>query len=268
MRKPRRRTAARARRSEARASGLSPTTADDPPIAHRHDAVGARGQPQVVGDQHQGRAALARPGRTSGRRPRRRSPRRDCRWARRRTAGRAGRPGRGPGPRAAARRRTAGADSGVRRSRSPTRSSQSRAVGAASPARRAISSGAATFSSAVMLGSRWKVWNTSAARPRRRRARPSSSSGARSWPNRIARPRSASPARPRRRSATTCPSRRGRRWRRSRRPRRVRSTPRRISTGPAAEGSVRATASSTRGACEAIEFGRRALGEKSDDLYG
>jgi hypothetical protein len=113
----------------------------------------------------------------------RRSRRRDCRSARRRTAGQGVRPGRGPGRRAAARRPTAGADSG---SGAPTGR-----PGPASRGRwrwrrgfRRSPAGVATFSSAVMLGSRWNDWNTRAARPRRRRARPSSFSFARSWPNR------------------------------------------------------------------------------------
>ena len=71
--------------------------------------------------------------------------------------------GEAPGPgrwrRAAARRPTVRRDSGVRRSASPTAAS-SLARDVEGVARPASSSGTATFSSAVMLGIRWKDWNT------------------------------------------------------------------------------------------------------------
>src|SRR6202030_1384980 len=45
-----------------------------------------------------------------------------------------------------------------------------------------------TFSSAVRAGMRWNAWNTKPTRCALRRARPSSSSFARSWPSRSTRP--------------------------------------------------------------------------------
>ena len=66
----------------------------------------------------------------------------------------------------------------------------------ASP-RPANSSGSATFSCAVMVGMRWKPWNTMPIWSRRRRARASSSSGPRSRPATSTRPdvaRSSPPA--------------------------------------------------------------------------
>ena len=157
------------------------------PSAMRRAAVGAAGQGLVVGDQHQGRAGLGHQvehqvGHRGG-------------VGGVEVAGglvgeqqaRAGGQGAGQGdplllaagelvrivPRARAAARPGPA------SRAPFGGRR------ASPA---ISSGAATFSSAVMLGSRWKDWNTSDTRPRRSRARPSSSSAARSSPSRRTRP--------------------------------------------------------------------------------
>ena len=68
-----------------------------------------RGEAGIVGDQHQGRAALALRRRTAGRRSRRRWPRRDCRSARRRPGSPGRARARGRARRAAARRRRAAA---------------------------------------------------------------------------------------------------------------------------------------------------------------
>ena len=51
------------------------------------------------------------------------------------------------------------------------------------PACPPVPAGVATFSSAVIVGMRWKDWNTTPILPRRKRASASSSSAVRSWPS-------------------------------------------------------------------------------------
>ena len=74
-----------------------------------------------------------------------------------------------------------------RRGRPPAIRPPARAKASAAPA---SSSGRATFSSAVMVGTRWKDWNTMPMRRPRKRASASSSSGPRSVPSTTTRPES------------------------------------------------------------------------------
>ena len=145
----------------------------DPAVLQPHDALAAPRQAFLMRDQKQRRAALGIAARTADRRSLRRSRRRDCRSARRRTGLRSAARWRGPAPRAAARRPTTARDNDRRARSSPTarnsRSARSKASGTP-----ISSSGTATFSSAVMVGIRWKIWNTMPTRPRRKRASASS----------------------------------------------------------------------------------------------
>ena len=96
---------------------------------------------------------------------------------------------------------------------------------------------AATFSSAVMVGIRWKDWNRMPIRSRRNSASPSSSSVARSTPSTTTRPPvgRSMPADDRR-SGWTCRSPTGPPRSHCCHSSTARSTPRRIATGPAALG--------------------------------
>ena len=198
------------------------------------------GQRRVVGDQHQRGAGLGRAGGTAGPSPPRRSPGPGCRSARRPAAAAAAARRRGPAPRAAARRRKAGradgsADAPARPHPAPPRARPRHR------ARPASSSGTATFSSAVMVGIRWNAWNTMpivvAPQPGQRvlvHAATSSCPASATLPaGRRA------PARPAPSAGWSCRSRTGRRCPPPRPPPTSRSMPRRMLTGPAAEGTVR-----------------------------
>ncbi len=205
-----------------------------------------------MGDDHQGRPGLGAAGEQQVDDRCRRWRRRDCRSARRRrSAAGAGR-WRGRWRRAAARRPKAAPGNASRRWPRPTASSSSAARSHA-PSTPASSSGVATFSCAVIVGSRWKACSTMPIRPRRARARASSSSAEKSAPATVSEPDVArsspvstaisellpEPEGPSRASVSPAAT--------------SRSIPRRISTAAAPSPSVRrrSRAHNCKGACHA-----------------
>ena len=148
---------------------------------HVQHPVAARRERGVVGHEHERGAVLAMAAKQKLDDLAARSPRRDCRSARRRRRWPGWARARAPARRAAARRRRAAPDNATAGRRGRPRSARARR---ARTHRRApaSSSGTATFSSAVMVGMRWKAWKTMPICLPRKRASSSSSSLPRSSP--------------------------------------------------------------------------------------
>ena len=178
---------ARRCRREGRGPRAAGPHSRDPPVGHANHPPGPLGDRRVVGDDDQARAARARALEQQVDDPRLRSRRRGCRSARRPAAAAASARWRARSPRAAARRPTVAPGNGSRDEPGrppPVR----RGPCPRAPSSRASSSGTATFSIAVIVGSKWNAWSTTPIERPRSRASRSSSISTTSSPSRRALP--------------------------------------------------------------------------------